>query len=887
MPLIPSFDDVGKATERLQLTVAFLKHSRRETLIVFVALVLVSLGSWLWLTDTSPVPFPLNDDLWRQWAPKSAIAAFGLGGLAFAWVVWRFWRRLGPPPSEPITVQAPAIKGPLSFGPQDGDLFLRLGRQAEIGELLGHVLDDQTSLVVVRGESGAGKTSLLRAGLPRALEGQNPPVAWHYWEALPDKPAARLLAAIRQSWTGPADPPKLDQLTDLDALPGRHVIVLDQFEQLDRHDASHAPIFQQLKHALTEATPPHHTTWIVAYRRAYDPDWRDFEQDELAGHEHKERMLAVRLFRENQARDVIAVISDAAGFTLDTSLVGDLLASMRNDKGLIAPVDIAITLLALNEHAKSHPDKSIGKAELAPSGGATGLLADYVERQLDRFSDDERSTVYAMLLELADLDNDRRLPEGLGLDQLAAAVGRPASLLKPYLQRLAAPNVRLLEILPTGAWRLPHERLIPALRRLSGRVLAEADQARRILDRGFAAWLASDRSRRLLLAGTDLRSVLRHGRQLVLGGNDGDKLAFIQASRRRQLQWQMAAGLALLVATAGSYGAFEAYRDEQYRRNLTLWDLPRALYDRQDELLSLSIDNDRMERLDWLPTQLHQLNLDASRVESLHGLAGLDRLITLALRLSLWRASGFDLQPLAALDGLSSLNLEIWSTSITGFDLQPLAALDGLSDLSLKLPYMDGVDLAPLQALNELLLLDLDLSSNSRIELRPLAALERLANLNLDLTEAREIHLQPLAALKGLSSLDLALWSTSGSDLQPLAALDRLVNLNLDLTRTSDIDLGPLATLNGLASLTLKLGESSGVDLRPLAALNGLSTLTLELTASSVGNLQPLAALNGLSSLDLELTKTSGVDLGEPPRVCRRLVGYESHAARMVSCGDS
>lgn len=47
MALIPSIDDADKATERLQRTVAFLKHSPRETLVVFAALVLVTLGWWL------------------------------------------------------------------------------------------------------------------------------------------------------------------------------------------------------------------------------------------------------------------------------------------------------------------------------------------------------------------------------------------------------------------------------------------------------------------------------------------------------------------------------------------------------------------------------------------------------------------------------------------------------------------------------------------------------------------------------------------------------------------------------------------------------------------------------------------------------------------------
>lgn len=152
-------------------------------------------------------------------------------------------------------MQATAIKDPLAFGPQDGDLFLRLGRQTELGQLLGHVL--------VRGKSGAGKTSLLRAGLARVLQDQDPPIAYHYWEAVPEKPAERLLAAIRQSWPAPDDPPYLATPADLFApgvLPGRHVIVLDQFEQLDCHNTDHQPIFALLKKLLVEAVPPHPTT---------------------------------------------------------------------------------------------------------------------------------------------------------------------------------------------------------------------------------------------------------------------------------------------------------------------------------------------------------------------------------------------------------------------------------------------------------------------------------------------------------------------------------------------------------------------------------------------------------------------------------------------------
>jgi hypothetical protein len=75
----------------------------------------------------------------------------------------------------------------MAFGPYDADRFRRLDREADLATLLNYILNDQISLVVVSGESGAGKTSLLRAGLPSILKNQTPPIEYHYWEAVPDE----------------------------------------------------------------------------------------------------------------------------------------------------------------------------------------------------------------------------------------------------------------------------------------------------------------------------------------------------------------------------------------------------------------------------------------------------------------------------------------------------------------------------------------------------------------------------------------------------------------------------------------------------------------------------------------------------------------------------
>jgi hypothetical protein len=212
---------------------------------------------------------------WQRISDFASAILLLIGAVLLIWAAVRIWRVVSPPYESVSADRPPVIKGPIAFGPHDAAIFSRLGRENEKATLLNYVVDEQIGLIVVKGDSGAGKTSLLRAGLPDLLAKQTPPIAYHYWESVPDQAEAGVLNAIKFRWAKSPETPIPQQLTDLyvaQPQAGRRVIVLDQFEQLSPSKRGHAAIFRLLKHAAVDALPPHQTTYIVAFRADYSFD---------------------------------------------------------------------------------------------------------------------------------------------------------------------------------------------------------------------------------------------------------------------------------------------------------------------------------------------------------------------------------------------------------------------------------------------------------------------------------------------------------------------------------------------------------------------------------------------------------------------------------------
>ena len=195
-------------------------------------------------------------------------------------------------------------------------------------------------------------------------------------------------------------------------------------------------------------------------------EWEDFTLPE------KERgfypmEISLRRFTPEQAREVISQLIDDARLSIHQRVIDSLIEAANVD-GEVSPVDIGIGLLVLSELHDSRGGQTLTLENYQFAGGAEGLLTHYINRCLDILPEDNSKIILRALLALRRAETDQRIAEGRTGPELATDIQADASRLNMYLERLAQRDMRLLEIVHSFdnndiRYRLPHERLIPAL----------------------------------------------------------------------------------------------------------------------------------------------------------------------------------------------------------------------------------------------------------------------------------------------------------------------------------------------------------------------------------------------------------------------------------------
>ncbi|MCG8367724.1 MAG: hypothetical protein MJA27_30865, partial [Pseudanabaenales cyanobacterium] len=267
---------------------------------------------------------------------------------------------------------------------------------------------------------------------------------------------------------------------------------------------------------------------------------------------------------------------------------------------MISPVDLQI-LAWMIERQDTDDLRAFNRVAFQKFGGVEGLLTRFLDRALAaRVTLAQRQAAIKVMLALTDLDRQVRA----GVLTIADLQTQLKGSLKPNdvteaVTWLARGDVRLITpterasestTAPTSVlasesdgamgYELAHERIIPALMRLAGKELTQADKANQLLDRRVNEWLGNQYSRRYLLSWGELWLIQRQKPYLVWGVKRRQKERLLQLSRR-QVYWVLGI-VALLAIPSVSYSSWLFYTDEGLMQRVR-WELVRPLAKATDD----------------------------------------------------------------------------------------------------------------------------------------------------------------------------------------------------------------------------------------------------------------------------------------------------------------
>jgi hypothetical protein len=337
---------------------------------------------------------------------------------------------MAPPPLVSVSgvVDSP-YRGLSAFEEQDAAFFF--GREEAATQLLDRMsrMAEGPGLLVVSGASGAGKSSLLQAGvLPRirgaGLASVPGAASWPCLVFVPtraplDELALRVAAlagadaaAVRRGLE--ADPEGFaltarqaalasplmagggleDPASRRPAAPRRLLLVVDQFEQLFTQcaDEKHRQAFIAALYAAsgTGHEPGHVAAALVVLGLRADFEIRCADYPQLAG-AVQERYL-VTAMTDRQLRMAITEPAKAAGSRVDDDLVEVLLEDVQaSQPGAAGAGALPLLSHALDQAWRSRTSEVLTLGDYERTGGIEGAVADSAQRAYDQLTPSQQA----------------------------------------------------------------------------------------------------------------------------------------------------------------------------------------------------------------------------------------------------------------------------------------------------------------------------------------------------------------------------------------------------------------------------------------------------------------------------------------------------------------
>ena len=508
------------------------------------------------------------------------------------------------------------------YNPEDHDIFFGRDREIRLLEQKFH----NTRLLVLHGESGTGKTSLIRAGLIPRLDPESyiPVYVRMLKEPLQEIKRELLdqLFVVRHEAERSAVEEERHSTSLRDSLQTEErystslrsllqtiteqisktvVIVLDQFEEFFLRFPEE--VRQQFEAELVVCidTPRLDVKFLISLRADYFSYLAAFEDSIPQIFTHQ-----VQLERLNETQALQAVVKPAArlGIPVDEPMVQiKLLPELLSEEGGIEPPLLQIVCDALYQNAQSEGRREIGMTDYEAVGDVKGALGNYLNDKLRQFGKEQR-TAKAVLKALVTAEGTKRasfLAELLSRMRstfvvsheaersdvgVAAAKERHSTSLRDSLRTLTEEDlkkdyldkfvrdrlVRVEEIEGEARYELSHDYLVKHIGAWIEESEREVTKVLEVIDRAYEAYQTTD----LLLESSALGMIKPFEDQLIL---PADKQAFVDRSKtqvrkkRRGLFLKVAVSLlsvALVIGGIFGYQTHQAYLESEQQRKIAI-----------------------------------------------------------------------------------------------------------------------------------------------------------------------------------------------------------------------------------------------------------------------------------------------------------------------------
>jgi hypothetical protein len=565
---------------------------------------------------------------------------------------------LGLPAKRISSDEAPFV-GLRAFDAQDAHLFF--GRDREIAELLERL--SSTPFLAMIGDSGSGKSSLLRAGLLPSLRSgshtlnESPTAVWRVGlmrpgtdpfrelanalaDLLPEPDAATKLGVLQQCHQQlAAGSEALAQcIGALVPVGYRTVLAIDQFEELFTlvsEDAVRQRFIETLFHAATnQGDRPVHI--VITLRADFYPECLQYPALSRA---MTSCQYVVRPITGNALMEVIEKPAARTGVSLEEGLVEAILEEIGPGGGSLPLLEH--TLLQLWNRRSSD---TLTHRAYESIGRVRGALEYHAEKVFASFTSAEQIQTRKLLLRLVQPGKNSGATGRRATSESLLPSGREHDLAESVLSKLV--EQRAVNIYGTGEveeYGLAHEALLYGWQRLNDWLNEDREFLfwRQRLNSALTAWEESAGDSGALLRGAPLVEASRWYQQR---GEDLSESAtrFIEESTRKEYRFHWlkraaVAGLATLAVTAVVAAYFAVSSRNEAEQNLqlatsavdqmltrvgseTLKDIPQLEGIRKDLLAQARA---LYEQLAQQPSRSPELQLQAALVNA--GVAEIDR----------------------------------------------------------------------------------------------------------------------------------------------------------------------------------------------------------------------------------------------------------------------